>query len=207
MMTSSPNQKYSDEALCALAASGDHGAEDRLVARYSRLVRICARPYFLAGGDSEDLSQEGMFGLLKAIREFDFRRDVSFHTFAELCIRRRILSAVAAASRDKHVPLNESLPLEPFFSGDSTVSYTEPQSSDNPEDILIAKEEQREWLGYLKGQLSGLESNILACYLQGCSYREIARQVGRSDKSVDNAVQRIRRKIARHISSGVYSES
>ena len=104
--------QYSDETLCTLAASGDRIAEETLVLRYNRLVRVCARPYFLTGGDSEDLIQEAMFGLLKAIREFDPARDASFRTFAQVCIRNRIRTVVAAAARDKHAPLNHSLPME-----------------------------------------------------------------------------------------------
>ena len=199
-------EEHSDEVLCTLASAGDRVAEEVLVERYSRLVRICARPFFLAGGDSEDLSQEGMFGLLKAIREFDSGRGTAFRTFAEVCIHRRILSAVAAASRDKHAPLNESISIEtPFFDSHSDIPV-KAQARGNPEDLLIDREEQRERLGRLKDQLSGFEADILDLYLRGCSYAEIARQVGRSPKSVDNAVQRIRRKVARHISSGVYSE-
>lgn len=195
MTTNSHYEEATDEALCAMSVSGDRGAEEVLVTRYSRLVRVCARPFFLAGGDSEDLIQEGMFGLLKAIREFDPGRDVSLRTFAEVCIRRRILSAVAAASRSKHTPLNESISLEaPFFA-----HYSPEQAAVhvNPEDLLIDREEHRERLLQMKDQLSGFEADILDYYLQGYSYAEIARQVGRSPKSVDNAVQRIRRKVAR----------
>ena len=112
MATGSFGQEPSDEALCALAAAGDRLAEEALIRRYSRLVRVCARPFFLAGGDSEDLIQEGMLGLLKAIREFDPSRDASFRTFSVICIRRCILSAIAAASCHKHGPLNESVPFE-----------------------------------------------------------------------------------------------
>lgn len=206
-MINSRLEEQPDEALCAYVASGDRSAEEILVTRYNRLVRICARPFFLAGGDSEDLIQEGMFGLIKAIREFDIGRDTLFRTFAEVCIRRRILSAIAAASRDKHAPLNDSISFEtPFFDSQSEFP-TKEQARGNPEDLLIDQEEQRERLGNLKDQLSGFEADILDYYLQGYSYHEIAHQVGRSPKSVDNAVQRIRRKIAQHSSSGVFSES
>lgn len=201
-----PYEEHGDEALCAMAAGGDRLAEESLVTRYSRLVRICARPFFLAGGDSEDLIQEGMFGLLKAIREFSPDRDTLFRTFAEVCIRRRVLSAVAAASRDKHAPLNTSVPFEsPLFDGQGEFP-SEEQGRTNPEDLLIYREEQRERLDRLKDQLSGFERVVLDYYLHGYSYREIARRVNRSEKSVDNAVQRIRRKVAQHITSGVSSE-
>lgn len=204
-MICSHNEGRSDEELCALAASGDRGAEELLVTRYSRLVRICARPFFLAGGDSEDLIQEGMMGLLKAVREFDPARDTRFRTFAEVCIRRRLISAVAAASRDKHAPLNDSVSIEtPFFDRDP--GRVPAFLLNNPEDLLIDREEQQERLGWLKDRLSGFEANVLDQYLRGFSYLEIARRVGRSPKSVDNAVQRIRRKVAQQISSGVFSE-
>jgi len=119
-------QTNSDEILCAAVAAGDRIAEETLVMRYNRLVRICARPFFLVGGDGEDLIQEGMFGLLMAIREFDPTRDTSFHTFAEVCIRNRIRSAVAAATRGKHAPLNDSVSLgTPSFGEETDLSSPE----------------------------------------------------------------------------------
>lgn len=199
------NQTDSDETLCLLAASGDRIAEEVLVTRYNRLVRICARPFFLAGGDSEDLIQEGMFGLLKAIREFDPSHDASFRTFAEICIRNRIRSAVTAASRGKHAPLNDSVSFEgPLFDGGNDLSG---QAQDSPEELLIGREEYLERLESLKDQLSGFETTVLELYLLGCSYQEIAEQMQRPRKSVDNAVQRIRRKVAQHLTSGVISKS
>lgn len=176
----------SDEFLCQLAAGGDRAAEEELVKRYLRFVRVCARPYFLAGGDSEDLIQEAMFGLLKAIREFDPQRDAAFRTFAEVCIRNRIRSAVTTAARDKHAPLNNSIPFESPMLG----------SGDDPEELYISREEEAERLDRLQQRLSPLEQSILSLFLRGLSYREISAQVGRPIKSVDNAVQRIRRKVA-----------
>ena len=192
----------SDEMLCSLAVSGDRIAEEVLVMRYNRLVRICARPFFLVGGDSEDLIQEGMFGLLKAIREFDPERDVTFRTFAEVCIRNRVRSAVTAASRGKHTPLNESISLENDI--DNSVHII---SQTGPEELLIGREEYWERMETLKVQLSKFESLVLDSYLHGLSYQEIAEQLHRPRKSVDNAVQRIRKKVAQHFSSGVISES
>ena len=177
--------------------------------RYNRLVRICARPYFLAGGDSEDLIQEGMLGLLSAIREFLPGKGSTFRTYAETCIRNRILSAIRAAARDKHDPLNHYVSYEtPLLDGNTDrYPFTASRSPlQNPEDMYISREERRERLGTLKGQLSGLEAKILTLFLRGYSYAEIAVQVERSPKAVDNAVQRIRRKVARHISSGDFSE-
>ena len=199
----------SDEDLCRQAASGDRLAEEILAVRYHRLVRICARPYFLAGGDSDDLVQEGMMGLLSAIREFIPEKGSSFRTYAETCIRNRILSAIRAAARDKHNPLNHYVSYEtPLFDGNTDrYPFTASRSpQQNPEDMYISREERRERLGTLKGQLSGLEAKILTLFLRGYSYAEIAVQVDRSPKAVDNAVQRIRRKVARHISSGDFSK-
>ena len=198
-----------DEALCTLAASGDRIAEEALVMRYNRLVRVCARPYFLAGGDSEDLIQEGMVGLLNAIREYDPGKGSSFRTYAETCIRNRILSAIRAAARDKHTPLNHYVSYETPLLDGNTDSYplsASRQPQQNPEDMLISREERRERLGTLKGQLSGFEAQILDLYLRGLSYVEIASEVDRSPKAVDNAVQRIRRKVAQHLSSGDFSQ-
>lgn len=187
--------EYTDEALCAMAASGDRMAEECLVVRYQRQVRICARPYFLAGGDSEDMIQEAMFGLLKAIREFDARRDVTFRTFADVCIRNRIRSAVLNATRGKHTPLNNSVPFEQLTVG----------IENSPEELFISREEEAERLEKLYGRLSSLERQILSLFLSGLTYREIGEHVGRSAKSVDNAVQRIRRKVS--IYYGDFSES
>ncbi len=187
--------EYDDEALCARAAAGDRLAEETLVMRYQRLPRSCARPYFLAGGDSEDLIQEAMFGLLKAIREFDVQRDTSFRTFAEICIRNRIRSAVTAAMRGKHVPLNDSVPFESPMLG----------NENSPEELFINREEEQEQMTRINRRLSPLEQQILSLYLQGYSYRDIGLQVGRPTKSVDNAVQRIRRKVTEQY--GDFSES
>ena len=195
----------SDEELCLGAARGDSQAETELVSRYGWLVRACARPLFLAGGDSEDLIQEGFLGLLTAIRSFDPARDAGFHTFAEVCIRSRLLSAVRAAQGGKHAPLNHSVSYEPpLFDGPSAYLFS---SAESPEDVVIGREERKERLEALKGRLSKFEAQILPPYLDGLSCGEIAQRVGRSQKSVDNAIQRIRRKTALQISSGVSSES
>ena len=194
-MITSQTSEYSDEELCRLTASGDRNAEEVLVKRYLRMVRVCARPYFLAGGDSEDLIQEATFGLLKAIREFAPGHDAKFKTFAEVCIRNRIRSAVATASRSKHSPLNDSVPFESPMLGIEV----------SPEELFISREEEAERLTRLDQKLSPLERKILELFLHGLSYREISEQVGRPAKSVDNAIQRIRRKVAGDL--GVISES
>ena len=188
----------SDEVLCAQVASGDRIAEEMLAMRYTRLVRVCARPYFLAGGDSEDLIQEGMVGLLFAIREYRSDRGVSFRTFAETCIRNRLLSAIKAATRDKHTPLNNYVSFEtPSFDGNADyATFLPPSEQSDPEELIINREVYLERANRLKDQLSGFEAEILGLYLKGLSYTEIAAHVNRPPKSVDNAVQRIRRKVA-----------
>ncbi|NCE65198.1 sigma-70 family RNA polymerase sigma factor [Pseudoflavonifractor sp. 524-17] len=203
-------EEPTDEILCTWALNGDREAEEQLALRYNRVVRAFARPYFLAGGDSEDLIQEGMLGLLMAIREYDGGKAASFRTFAEVCIRNRLLSAIQTASRDKHAPLNNYISFEtPLFDGYTIhdTCGTGCRCLENPEDAVIDREEVRERMNVLKGQLSGFEAKILRLYLNGLSYSEIAVEVRRSPKSVDNAVQRIRRKLARHQLSGDVSES
>ena len=197
-----------DEALCSLAVSGDRAAEELLVTRYHRVVRTCARPFFLAGGDSEDLTQEGMLGLIKAVREFDAEKEASFRTFAEVCIRNRLYSALRASAREKHQALNQSVSLDtPDFDSNSYTSGTSNLAQRDPEDSLIDREHTAALLSGVRKQLSEFEAKILGYYLDGLSCREIAETVGKPPKSVDNAVQRIRRKVAQHILSGDFSKS
>ena len=192
--------RISDERLCALAAAGERSAEETLVLRHTRLVRMCVRPFFLAGGDSEDLIQEGMLGLLAAIREFRPDRGARFATYAQVCVRRRIISAVRSASGGKHAPLNDYVSLE------APLLPAEGESGD-PEELFIRREAFHALEADILNSLTGLEKQVLARYLEGGSYAEIARSVGRSPKSVDNAVQRIRRKTAKVLSRGDASES
>lgn len=187
----------SDEELCACVRAGNRLAEEVLAARYHRLVRSCARPYFLAGGDSEDLLQEGMFGLIKAIREYETGHGASFYTFAETCIRRRLYSVLKSAASGKHAPLNQAVPLDPSFF-DANLSF----ANADPEVLLIDREKAASLLENARKLLSEFEVKILGYYLDGLTCREIAETVGKSPKSVDNAVQRIRRKIARQLLSG-----
>ncbi len=156
------------------------------------------------GGDSEDLVQEGMLGLLAAMREFDSTKDASFSTYAEVCIRNRLLSAVKAASRDKHTPLNSYVPLDSALFDGTDCDGRRPveQYLDNPETLMIHREDMQERMNRIYNQLSPLENRILRLYLSGLSYSEIASICCRPLKSVDNAIQRIRRKLAQHISSG-----
>ena len=197
----------SDEELCLLAASGNRLAEETLVTRYNRLVRTCARPFFLAGGDSEDLTQEGMVGLITAVREYDAGKEASFRTFAEICIRSRLYSVLRASARDKQQPLNQSLSLDDsHFDSNPLTSGTNNLAQRNPEDFLIDREHTAALLSGVRKQLSEFEAKILGFYLDGLSCREIAKAVNKPPKSVDNAVQRIRRKVARQLLSGDLSK-
>lgn len=205
-----PFVEYSDEDLCAMAASGDRFAEETLAARYSRLVRICARPYFLAGGDSEDLIQEGMIGLLSAIRGFRPERETVFRTYAEVCIRNRLYSAVKSAARGKHDPLNQSVSMDSSLFHQDFEEYAcavQPVPAADPEDMLIIREDRKAQMDMLVEKLSSFERTVLQLYLDGLPCGEIAQRVGRAPKSVDNAVQRIRRKAAPFLNSGDISES
>lgn len=204
-------KELSDEQLCLKVANGERDSEEILVLRYSRLVRVCARPYFLVGGDSEDLIQEGMLGLLVAIREYSPDKQVAFRTYANLCIRRRIISAIRMAMRDKHTPLNSYVSLELSLDVEDGENYPSLIAAlgwqESPEHAIIDKEQFNALKKQFDKQLSSLEQSILDLYLKGFSYSEIAKEVGRTAKSVDNAVQRIRRKIAQQNQLGEYSES
>ena len=196
-----------DAELHALVLAGDAWAENELVLRYSRLVRVCARPFFLVGGDSEDLTQEGMMGLLSAIREYRPGADTAFKTYAELCIRRRLISAVRSASRLKHAPLNEGVSLEEILSEEtqSRSVFAGEQLRRNPEEQVLARESKNDYLSLFSRYLSKLEIDILTLYLDGLSYAEIAQTSGKTPKSVDNAVQRIRKKLAQYLTPGDFS--
>lgn len=185
----------SDEELQILARKQTAGAEEVLAERYIRTVRVCARPYFLAGGDSEDLIQEGMLGLLSAIREYDEQKGAAFKTYAETCIHNRIVSAVRSARRRKHAPLNDGVSLDVL--SDESQSLSANYYERSPEEQVLARETDHEFISAFLRCLSKLEAEILRYYLQGLSYGEIGELTGRDGKAVDNAVQRIRRKLAK----------
>ena len=194
-----------DVRLCKRAAENDADAEEKLVTKYGRLVRACARPYFLVGGDGEDLIQEGMMGLLSAVRHYDPSRGVPFPAYAESCIRKRLYDALKSASRAKRIPLNNYISLEsPQF--DETAAFTAYYQRD-PEEIVIARECTDEIERRLYDSLSKLEKEILTLYLAGMSYKEMSERVNKSAKSVDNAVQRIRQKLSRLLCNGEISGS
>lgn len=200
---------FSDEKLQELASAGDPQAENVLAARYSGLVEISARPYYLVGGESADLAQEGMMGLLSAIREYDGSSGVPFKAYASLCIRRRIYSAVKSAARMKHIPLNQGVSLEETLSGSSQEAAARFALDQrlSPEEQVLARESDAEFISTFSRYLSPFEQEVLRLYLEGYTYRAIAQRLGRKEKTVDNAVQRIRRKLARILSLGDNSES
>ena len=200
--------KASDIDLQALAAAGDRDAEETLASRYMYLVRACARPMLLAGGDSEDLIQEGTFGLVSAIRQFSPECDASFKTFAEHCIRMRLYSAIKSASRLKHFPLNDGVSFEQLSEDPrAPLSAVSEIFRRSPEDLVLARESKEELYTTFSQCLSKFEKRVLDLYLDGLSYREIGERLNKEAKAVDNAVQRIRRKLARNTSLGDISES
>ena len=195
-----------DGYLIALAKQGDPTAYDRIVRRYYGFVRLKASSYFLAGGDSDDLIQEGLVGLYKAVRDYRTDRESSFRNFAELCITRQIITAVKTATRNKHTPLNQYI----SFSGTpSAVADGEPTldeviagpSVNDPVNQVISSEELRSLVACLSTALSDLESRVLALYLDGYSYEHVGTRIGCDTKTVDNALQRVKRKVGAHLAS------
>ena len=189
---------YSDEELQRLSAAGDGSAGSELAHRYRPLIRRCTRPYYLLGGDNEDLIQEGMIGLVHSMHSFDENGGASFRSYSELCIKRRIMDAIKAAGRLKHMPLNTGLSLDELSdsegldkSGLADMSY-----SPSPEELFIRREEKSTVRELAYSILSPLERKVMDCYLEGLSYDEIAQRCGKGVKSVDAALQRIRKKLS-----------
>jgi RNA polymerase sigma-H factor len=195
-----------DGYLIALAKQGQADAYDRIVRRYYGFVRLKASSYFLAGGDSDDLIQEGLVGLYKAIRDYRTDRESSFRNFAELCITRQIITAVKTATRNKHTPLNQyvsfsSSPTTLAGESEPTLDEVLPSSSiQDPVNQVISSEELRALVTCLSTALSELESRVLALYLDGHSYEEVGRRLACDCKTVDNALQRVKRKVGQHLS-------
>src|SRR5256885_7154155 len=195
-----------DGYLLALAKQGSADAYDHLVRRYASFVRLKASSYFLIGGDSEDLVQEGLVGLYKAIGDFRSDRESSFRNFAELCITRQIITAVKTSTRNKHSPLNQyvSFSSTPAASGDSEPTLDEvlpgPTAHD-PVNQVISSEELHSLVACLSSVLSELESSVLSLYLDGHSYEAIADRLACDTKTVDNALQRVKRKVGAHLQS------
>ncbi len=193
-------KEYSDELLVDMARHGDEKAGDFLLKKYKDFVRSKARAYFLVGGDSDDLIQEGMIGLYNAISHYDESKASSFMTYAAICINNKLLSAVSADNRKKNEPLNGYVSLYSVITDDAgeeaSLSDVLPDTDNvNPENIILNEEQEKLARKRLLGKLSRLEKEILSYYLEGMSYSEIAAIIGKTEKSVDNAIQRIRSKM------------
>ncbi len=192
-------QNMTDEEVVLLAQGTDGAAMEHLLNKYKNFVRSRARSYFLIGADHEDIVQEGMIGLYKAIRDFRTDKLSSFHAFAELCITRQIITAIKTATRQKHIPLNSYISLNKPIYDDETertlLDVISEEVASNPEEMLISQEEMLVIEGRIGEMLSPLEKQVLLRYLDGKSYQEISAELGRHVKSIDNALQRIKRKM------------
>ncbi|GFI04122.1 MAG: RNA polymerase sporulation sigma factor SigH [Lachnospiraceae bacterium] len=201
-------EKYSDEELIVRLRDGESAITDYIMDKYKNLVRSKAKSMYILGADREDLIQEGMIGLFKAIRDYDTGRDASFFTFADLCVSRQMYTAVQAAGRQKHTPLNTYISLYANASENGGLEGGEErelidsmlsQSEQNPEDLLIDRENVERLEKIIEKELSPFENQVLDLYLTGMKYNQIAKVLGRDDKSTDNALQRIKTKLKRVI--------
>jgi RNA polymerase sporulation-specific sigma factor len=195
--------KMADERLVEQAQKGNADAEEYLIRKYKDVVRGKAHIYFIVGADNEDIVQEGMIGIFKAIKGYNEEKHASFHTFAELCINRQILSAIKAAQRQKHAPLNNSLSFSDPISAEEDQTLEDTLSSDNyadPEALYILKEDMN--LLEENSAFSDMELKVWNEYMKGRTYNEIARLMGKTPKSIDNAIQRTKRKFEEYLGLG-----
>ena len=188
---------FTDEQLIERLRSGETQIMEYILDKYKPLVRKKANAMYLIGGETDDLIQEGMIGLFKAIRDYDVGRETSFFHFAELCISRQLYNAVEASNRKKHAPLNSYVS---FYAGseEEGQSLLDSLSSGeigNPEDMIISQENAKQFWKQLRERLSGMEQQVLDEYLSGLNYKQIAQRMGKSPKAIDNALQRIKGKI------------
>jgi len=192
-----------DESIVEAAREGDDAAQEYLINKYKNFVRAKARSYFLIGADREDIIQEGMIGLYKAIRDFRNDKLASFRAFAELCITRQIITAIKTATRQKHIPLNSYVSLnKPIYDEESDRTLLDVLSGTkvtDPEELVISREEFVDIEHKMGEFLSDLEWKVLMSYLDGRSYQEIAKDLRRHVKSIDNASQRVKRKLERYL--------
>ena len=192
-----------EEEVVALARDGDDKASEYLIKKYKNFVRAKARSYFLIGADREDIIQEGMIGLFKDIRDFQVDKISSFRAFAELCITRQIITAIKTATRQKHIPLNSYVSLnKPIYDEESERTLMDVLAGArvlDPEELIISREEVHSIETKIGEVLSDLEQEVLSDYLQGKSYQEIAEHLDRHVKSIDNALQRVKRKLERFL--------
>jgi RNA polymerase sporulation-specific sigma factor len=202
-----PQREVEDLALVFRARSGDRRALDEVIRRYAGFVRLKSSSYFLAGGDSDDLIQEGLVGLYKAVRDYRSDKDTSFRSFAELCITRQIITAIKTATRYKHAPLNGYVSFSHTPAGHDDGSECTlgdalaGPSVEDPARRVIASQELQALVGCLGTSLSRLEASVLALYLEGRSYEEIGQIVTCDPKAVDNALQRVKRKVGQHLAA------
>jgi RNA polymerase sigma-H factor len=197
-------RELEDLQLVLKARNGDQGALDQLLRRYTGFVRLKASSYFLAGGDAEDLVQEGLIGLYKAVRDFRSDKETSFRSFAELCVTRQIITAIKTATRYKHAPLNTYVsfshtPAGQDPEGECTLGDALPGPGVNDPSVVVISSEELQSLVFTLGTgLSRLEADALRLYLEGSSYEEMADELGCDTKTIDNALQRVKRKIQTH---------
>ena len=192
-----------DEELVALVRKGDKTAQEFIMDKYKTLVKSRARAYFLIGADREDIIQEGMIGLYKAVRDYQDGKNASFKSFAELCINRQMITAIKTAGRQKHMPLNSSLSLnKPVFDEHEEQTYMDLLESvevTSPEILFIGQEDKNFIENHIATALSGFENKVLGLYLQGKTYAEIAYVFNKTEKSIDNALQRVKKKIEKFV--------
>lgn len=202
-------EKLEDEQLIEMVHQGDSEALDYLIQKFRNFVRAKARSYFLIGADKEDIVQEGMIGLYKAIRDYKGDKLSSFKAFAELCITRQIITAIKTATRQKHIPLNSYVSLDkPIYDEESDRTLMDVISGTkmmDPEELIINREKFNSIEGKMMELLSDLERKVLALYLDGQSYQEISAELNRHVKSIDNALQRVKRKLERYLEMKEFS--
>ena len=203
MYTNRDFEGVADEQIVKLAQDADGAALEYLLNKYKNFVRTKARSYFLIGADHEDIVQEGMIGLYKAIRDYRAEKLSSFRAFAELCVTRQIITAIKTATRQKHIPLNSYISLNrPIYEEDSDRTLLDVMAEEgrsNPEDMIIDREDLSMIEGKIGQMLSDLEKDVLVRYMEGKSYVEIAGEMNRHVKSIDNALQRIKRKLLKYL--------
>ena len=203
MHNDAPREKRPDEEIALIAQQGDGVALEYLLNKYKNFVRSKARSYFLIGADHEDIVQEGMIGLYKAVRDFRADKLSSFRAFAELCVTRQIITAIKSATRQKHIPLNSYVSLnKPIYDEESDRTLLDVITEGhitNPEELLIGQEELSNIEGQIGKMLSKLEWEVLTAYLDGKSYQEISVLLGRHVKTIDNALQRVKRKLEKFL--------
>lgn len=199
-------RQYSDEELIVRLRDGESSITEYLMNKYKNLVRSKAKSMYILGADSDDLIQEGMIGLFKALRDFDSGRDASFMTFADLCVSRQMYTAVQASRRQKHIPLNTYISLYGSVSTDwegeqeELVNVLDTHAGQSPEEVVIDRENVIQLERAIEQELSSFEKQVLDLYLTGMGYQQIAKVLGRDDKSTDNALQRIKSKLKKRLS-------